>query len=112
MTLEEFSGGYYSLDMYVQEYSDGPVIEEGLYDLINREVYSRTTAPITMKLSLDNGTYFNVDAERSVPTDVLAIPEEWVDNLDVEKDGRKRRVFVLKPGRAYTMMNDSVEFEE
>lgn len=101
MTLENFSGGYYSLDMQVQPYGDGPVIDSALYDYINREVYSQTDAPITFKLSMNNGAYFNVAAENGVPPSVLAIPKAWVDNLDIEDNGRSRKVFVLKPGHAY-----------
>lgn len=103
MALRDFSGGYYSLDMQVQPYSDGPVIDAELYDFIDREVYSSTNAPITMKLSMDNGEYFNVGAENGVPPSVLALPEPWVDNFDVDEDGRATTVFVLKPSHSYLM---------
>lgn len=101
MTLQEFSGGYYSLDMSIQPYSDGPVIDAELYDYIDRRVYSNTNAPVTFKLSLDNGIYFNVDAENGVPPSVLAIPEAWAANAAGADDGRRQTVFVLKPGYAH-----------
>jgi len=106
--MEEFSGGYYSLEMQVQRYSDGPVIESSLYDMINRRVYSNTDAPITFKLSLDNGAYFNVDAENAVPHNVLALPESWIENFDVQDDGRPSRIFVLKPGHSYLMHQSEI----
>jgi hypothetical protein len=110
MGLNDFSGGYYSMQMQIQPYSDGPVIDADVYDYINREVYSKTDAPITMKLSMDNGAYFNVDAENGVPPSVLALPEAWVDNF-VDDDGRRSRVFVLKPGHSY-LMHQSELLEE
>lgn len=102
MSIDEFSGGYYSMDMQIQSYDDGPVIDSSVYDYINREVYSNTDAPITMKLSMDNGAYFNVGAENGVPPSVLALPESWVENF-VSDDGRRDTVFILKPGHSYLM---------
>lgn len=101
MNLENFSGGYYSIDMQVQPYDDGPVIDSGLYDLLDHRVYSQTDAPVTMKLSMDNGTYFNVGSENGVPPSVLALPEPWVNNLGVSSDGRLDKVFILKPEYSY-----------
>lgn len=115
MTLEDFSGGYYSLDMHIQPYSEGPVIASTVYDYINREVYSSTDAPVTMKLSLDNGAYFNVGAENAVPSDVLAVPKPWVEQMGVNEDGRVKKVFVLKPGHSYLMHQrqlDAHKFED
>ena len=102
MALREFSGGYYSLDVDIQPYDGGPVIDSAVYDYINREVYSQTNAPVTMKLSLDNGAYFNVGAENGVPPSVLALPEAWVENF-TDANGTTDTVFVLKPGHSYLM---------
>lgn len=109
MALREFSGGYYSLDMHVQPYADGPVIDTAIYDFINREIYSNTDAPITMKLSLNNGAYFNVGAENGVPPSVLAIPESWVENVSDLTDGKRETVFVLKPEHS-SLMNQPEDF--
>ncbi len=102
MVLREFSGGYYSLDVDIQPYEDGPVIDSAVYDYINREVYSQTNAPVTMKLSLNNGAYFNVGAENGVPPSVLGLPESWAENF-AEANGKLDTVFVLKPGHSYLM---------
>lgn len=101
MQLEEFSGGYYSLDMDLQPYSDGPVIEAGLYNYIRDNVYAQTDAPITFKLSMDNGAYFKVSAETAIPPSVLALPEAWIENFT--GDGGDNRVFVLKPEHSYLL---------
>lgn len=111
MALREFSSGYYSLDMQVQPYEDGPVIDSAVYDYINREVYSQTNAPITMKLSLDNGAYFNVEAENGVPPSVLALPESWIDNF-TDATGKRDTVFVLKPGYSYLMHQRNLVSEQ
>lgn len=108
MVLRDFSGGYYSMDMQIQPYEDGPVIDATIHDYITREVYSQTDAPITMKLSLDNGAYFNVGAENGVPPSVLALPEAWVDNF-VADDGKRDTVFVLKPSHSYLMHQNNIQ---
>lgn len=101
--FSSFSGGYYSLRMQVQPYEDGPAIEADLYDYIKRNVYAQTNAPITMKLSLDNGAYFNVGGEHGVPPSVLALPRAWVENLAEAVSGERQQVFVLKPEYSHIM---------
>lgn len=110
MSFEEFSGGYYRTDMNVQSYKDGPVIQNGIYDFINREVYAQTDAPITMRVGLDAGPYFHVSSESAVPTDVLALPREWIDDMDIDERERQN-VFLLKPGHSY-VLNQSVKLSE
>lgn len=88
--IEDFSSGYYRAVMDVQEYDDGPVIDTGLYDFINRELYVDTNAPVRMRVGLDAGETFEVGAEGAIPRDVLAVPEELVPNE------RTSNVFVLK----------------
>lgn len=109
MTLEEFSGGYYRTKMTVQPYEEGPVIDKYLYDFINREVYAQTNAPITMRVGLNKGPYFTVDGEGAVPTDVLAMPQEWIDDMDIS--GEAESVFLLKPEHSY-FINQSVDLGE
>lgn len=110
MSLEEFSGGYYRTEMSVQPYDDGPVIQNSLYDFINREIYAQTDAPITMRVGLDQGPYFTVEAENAVPSDVLAMPREWMDDMEIH-DQEARNVFVLKPGHSY-VLNQSVKLSK
>lgn len=89
--------------MHIQPYTEGPVISADVYDYINREIYSNTNTPVTMKLSLDNGPYFKVGAENAVPSDVLALPKELVKQMGIKEGGRVRKVFVLKPEHSYLM---------
>lgn len=104
--MEEFSGGYYKTEMTVQEYSQGPVIENGLYDYINRKIYAQTNAPITLRVGMDKGPYFPVESEAAVPTDVLALPKEWMDDMMINASDPKS-VFILKPAFSY-FVNQSV----
>jgi hypothetical protein len=88
--IEDFSGGYYRATMDVQEYSDGPVIEQTLYSFINDELHSDEDAPVMMRTGLDAGAVFEVNAESAVPRDVLALPEHLLD------ESGETNVFVLK----------------
>jgi len=99
MTFSEFSGGYYSTEMSIQACSDELVIDKYLYDFINREIYSQTDAPITIRFGLGaEAEHFVLDGADAVPTDVLGAPESLIDRLNLSY---KERVFLLKPEYAY-----------
>lgn len=99
--IEDFSGGYYRATMTVQPLERGPCIERGLYDLINREIYTNTDAPVTMRLSLDGGPRFIPETENAMPTDVIGMPTEMLDELDIHPSTEDMSVFILKPKHAY-----------
>lgn len=87
------------------------MIENGLYDLINRKIYAQTNAPITMRLGMNGGPYFSPMAESSVPTDVLALPRDWMDDMQLHDEFETHNVFVLKPEHSY-VLNQSVAIEQ
>jgi hypothetical protein len=99
--LEEFSGGYYRVQMSVQEVERGPVIERGLYDLIARRIYDTTDAPVTVRLGLDAGPRFTPTAENGVPTNVIGLPKSLLTEAGVHPGDNSVNVFVLKPSAAY-----------
>lgn len=99
--IENFSGGYYRTKMTVQPYKQGPTIERGLYDFIDREFYYKTDAPITMRIGLSEGFHFRPKAEAAMPTDVLGLPEQLCDEMGVHPSAEGISVFVLKPAHAY-----------
>lgn len=99
--IEDFSGGYYRAIMTVQPLERGPSIERGLYDLINRRIYSNTDAPVTMRLTLDEGTRFTPDVENAMPTDVIGMPTSMLDDVNVHPSAERTSVFILKPKHAY-----------
>lgn len=111
--LQHFSSGYYRASMQVQPFDDGPAIERGLFDLISRRVYDTTDAPITMRLGLNKGPRFTPEPENAMPTDVIGIPEQILDNADVHPSDDNVNVFVLKPEAAYRFnqtMNPSGDY--
>lgn len=99
--IEDFSGGYYRAKMTVQPLESGPSIERGLYDLINREIYTNTDAPVTMRLTLDGGPRFTPETENAMPTDVIGMPTEMLDEVGVHPSAEDISVFILKPKHAY-----------
>jgi hypothetical protein len=107
--MEEFSAGYYRTEMTVQPYADGPAIERGLYDFINREFYYKTNAPITMRVGLGEGAHFAPKAEGAMPTDVLALPEAVCDEIGVHPSAESVSVFVLKPAHAHLFTQEQPE---
>lgn len=99
--IKEFSGGYYRALMTVQPYEDGPSIESGLYDMINRKIYSKTDAPVTMRLSLDGGPRFSPDTESAIPTNVIGVPRNMLDEAEVHPSDENAPVYILKPQHAF-----------
>jgi len=99
--IEDFSGGYYRAEMTVQPLESGPSIERGLYDLINRKIYTNTDAPVTMRLTLDGGPRFAPETENAMPTDVIGMPTEMLDDVGIHPSAEDISVFILKPKHAY-----------
>lgn len=99
--IREFSGGYYRAEMTVQPYDDGPAIERGLHEFIEDEYYPQTDAPVTMRVGLDGGRMFTPSAEAGMPTDVLALPENFCDEIGVHPSAEEIGVFIVKPAHAY-----------
>jgi hypothetical protein len=99
--IEDFSGGYYRAEMTVQPLESGPSIERGLYDLISRKIYTNTDAPVTMRLTLDGGPRFMPHTEGAMPTDVIGMPTDMLDDVGIHPSAEDISVFILKPKHAY-----------
>lgn len=95
--IQEFSSAYYQTSLNVEPYSNGPVIERSLYDFIKRNFYLDTSSPVIMRLGLDAGERFVVEAEAAVPQDVLALPEDIIERCQSDI------VYMLKSKRADQM---------
>ena len=110
LIFENFSAGYYRTEMTIEEYDDGPVIEQSLYDFIKNQLYQNIdTAPV-FKLGLNTGAHFTPSIESGIPVDVLAVPTSWVDTEDRLRDSQN--VFVLKPGQSQYVAEFTVGDEE
>ena len=101
LILEDFSGGYYRAEMVVQPYSDGPAIEQSLYDFIEREFYQDVDMRPVFKFDLDGGPHFKPEREPSIPPDVMAIPESWFDDFGVEDEHSPTSIFIVKPNQSH-----------
>lgn len=110
--IQEFSGGYYRAEMTVQPLEDGPAIEQGLYDFIDRKIYHKTDAPLTIRVGLDGGTHIRPSSENAMPTDVLAMPPELCDKVGVHPSAEDVGVFILKPAHAYLFNSSDTSLEE
>jgi len=93
MAIEDFSSGYYKTEMSVQPYSDGPAIEQGLYDFIKRKFYYNTDTPVTPS------------PEAGIPTNVIGLTMGNIERSGVHPSDDNVSVFVLKPEFAYMFNN-------
>jgi hypothetical protein len=103
--IDTFSDAYYIVQMTIQPFSEGPAIERGLYELINKELYAQTNAPVTMRIGLDGGRPFQPKAENTMPTDVLAMPRQFLDNAGIHPSEEDRAVLIYKPKHATNVTN-------
>lgn len=89
--------------MIVQPYNNGPVIQGDMYDYLQLNIYKETTAPILFRVDFNNTPYFDVSSEYSVPSDVLALPQDMMDEMGITDTGAERYVYILKPGFAFML---------
>ena len=98
--IREFSGGYYRAEMDVQPVDRGPIIDPGLFYLLNERIYEDSDSLPVMRLTLNRGPHFVPEPENGVPTNVIGLPE---DIIDASQDGsvtESANIFVLKPSAA------------
>lgn len=105
--LDEFSDGYYSLQMRVSPYEDGPVVEQQLYDFIVENVYNNTNAPVWMRYGFEESPYFIVEGEPGIPHDVIAIPEDWMQEFEISDEFKREQFLVCKSDFAYILSQSS-----
>lgn len=102
-SIHDFSPAYYITTLTVAPYDNGPVIERGLHEFIDSELYARTDAPVMLRLGLDGEPYFEPDVEGAIPSDHLGIPSEWLSE-DVQSTAYvERDVFICKPSQSYLL---------
>lgn len=99
--VDDFSAGYYSVELRIAPFEDGPSIDQRLYEYLDETVYANTDAPLWMRASFQQSPYFRVDGEEPMPTDIIGLPEEWMQDLDVEDDNEYHTFFLCKPGHAH-----------
>lgn len=100
--VSEFSGGYFSADLRIEEYEDGPVVAQQLYDYIEYRLYPQTDAPPWFTDGEKVGEpYFRVEPEAGLPSDVIGLPEEYLDDFELVADFRPKMFLIAKPAFAH-----------
>lgn len=99
--LTDYSSGYYSLNLRVTPFEDGPTIDRHLYQYIDEKVYANTDAPVWMRASFQPSPYFRIHGEEPMPADLIGLPPEWMEDLDVDNDNEYHTFFLCKPAHAH-----------
>lgn len=102
--LEAFSGGYAAAEFRAEIMEDGPVLSQQAVDFIVNEIYEEPTPP-WMAAETPGEPHFPVAGDASIPPDVIGLPEDWMDALDLEDDYRPRLFFVAD-GQFAKMMTE------
>lgn len=90
--LESFSGGYYLTELRPEVYEEGPVVSDTLYDEIEAQYKNPDLNP-WLTAEAPGQPYFTVSSERSIPTDVIGLPEGLLGELGI--DSREREAFFV-----------------
>lgn len=106
--LREFSAGYYAIDFRVTPFADGPMIDTHLFDFIEDVVYANTNAPIWFKGGFDAEPYFKPDGDEPMPTDILGLPKDWMNDLGIKDDNELKTFYVCKPSHAHHISQSSL----
>jgi hypothetical protein len=101
--IEDFAGGYYRMEMDIQPVKSEPKIEQGVYDFINRELYTDSSADIILRVGFDSSIHFTPTAGSAMPKEVLALPESFIHSDESMRTTQPSNVFILKPEIAQLM---------
>lgn len=99
--LQNLTGGYYALDLRVAPFEDGPTIDSQFCDYLSDTVYANTDAPMWMRASLQPSPYIRVRGEEPMPTDMIGLPTEWMEDLGIEDDNEYHTFYLCKPSQAH-----------
>lgn len=109
--LEPFSGGYYGARFQVQQYENGPVIEQSLFDYVENSLYKQTTSPPWARVGMNNSPYFQLSGEPGIPGNVLGLPRKFIKKHEVLDNGHTHWILLVKPGYAF-MLSESENLQE
>jgi len=104
--IEDFAGGYYRMEMDIQPVKSEAKIEQGVYDFINRELYTDSSADITLRVGFDSSVHFTPTAGSAMPKEVLALPESFIHSDEMMRTPRASNVFILKPQIAQLIQSE------
>lgn len=98
--IQDYSAGYYSVELRPMPYAAGPTIDSEVFGYIENNLYANTTAPVWMRAGFE-APYFKLTEKEPMPTDVIGLPADWMEDMDLTDDNRTELFFILKPGHAH-----------
>lgn len=106
--FEPFSDGYYLGRLYVEPTGgDHTVMHSDQHEQVNRQLYAsgdgieRLDAPLVMKL---DSTHLAVHAADDVPSDTLAVPDDILADLRIDRPPTLEEVLLAKADRAAQLL--------
>lgn len=106
--FEQFSRGYYLGRLYVEPSSDATATMcQQQHERVNAQLYAddegvaRLDLPLVMKLG---SAHIRVHGEEGVPADTLAIPEDRLDDTNVQNPPELSEVLLAKADRARQLL--------
>lgn len=104
-TVYEFSSGYYMVrGFYVQpdDTISRPVINERTYGWLQEEYYQGHATPIVFRKN-DTGHHFAIEPGDDVAVDVIEMPFDLVDDLNLDIPPAETMLMMAKPRHARTV---------
>lgn len=94
----EAEDGHYVAEMFVEP-NGQPAVNTDLYLYFDEEVYRHTTANPVATVGYEH--YFELEADPSIPIDVLGVPDGWVDVLGIRNPPEMVEVGIVSPDMAH-----------
>lgn len=113
MNVEEWSSGYYMVETVVEPHvASEPYINHQDYQDLQFELYDSPDQHSERVIFQMDEYTFEVLPSRGVPTSVLALPEDILEETRVKNPPSRRPVRVPKPWAMDYVLFDAEEWEE
>lgn len=96
MVLEEFSTSYYLTELYVEMGKENAKVNDQYYRDLQYEIHHTGSVEQEILFQLD-GVFFAVEPSRNIPTGVIELPNELIENTSIKNPPTLRGLMLPKP---------------
>jgi len=99
--IEDFSAGYYSVQVETYTLKSGPALDRTTYDYIREELYDDSNAPLIVSFSVNASQFIEPHGQAAMPARSIGLPQSMWHSLGRDPEDGPMTLFILKPDYAY-----------
>lgn len=92
--IDQFSNGYYTIELVPQPYRSGPAVQSDVLHRVAETIATDEYCEPVFTFDLSGGVYFKPLSESAIPMDVIAVPEQYFDNGVLTDNNEAQTVFI------------------